>query len=181
MEWGMMKERCFLWMRERDNRLFLWCNHTIRHAVLDRLLKGITHIGSAACTILCMLSVILFAKEPWRDAGWQGLAALAISHVAAVIVKKTFKRQRPYETMSQAAIAISPLKDYSFPSGHTTAVFSTVTPFIFEAVWISYFLLPIAFAVGLSRIYLGVHYPSDCAAGCLIGTVTALLVVAAAG
>lgn len=175
-----MKQRCLMWISERDNRLYLWCNLRIRHAALDRLLKGVTHIGGAAFTILCLLAVIVFARGPWREAGWQGLAALAISHAAAVMVKKTFKRQRPYEAISQASIAIRPLKDYSFPSGHTTAVFSSVIPFVFQAVWMSYLLLPVAFAVGLSRIYLGVHYPSDCAAGCLIGTATALLVVAAA-
>ncbi|QYR19412.1 phosphatase PAP2 family protein [Paenibacillus sp. sptzw28] len=176
-----MKARCYQWLRERDNRMFLWCNHTLSHFVLDRLLRWTTHIGSAACTILCMLGVILFAPEPWRGIGWQGLAALSFSHILAVIVKKKIQRSRPYEAIQGTKILINPLKDYSFPSGHTTAVFSTVTPFLFASDWISYLLLPLAFTVGLSRIYLGVHYPSDCMAGCLIGMATALLIVIVAG
>ncbi|MGV2794782.1 phosphatase PAP2 family protein, partial [Clostridium perfringens] len=77
--------------------------------------------------------------------------------------------------LAQAQIAILPLKDYSFPSGHTTAAFSVAIPFLFVAPGLAQILLPLASIGGLSRIYRGVHYPSDCRAGCFLGSGTARL------
>lgn len=176
-----MKHRYYLWLREYDNRLFLWCNHSLSHPVLDRLLKGLTHLGSAAFTILFSLSIILFSAEPWQRTGWLSLIALTVSHLLAVLIKKTFQRNRPYDVLQQAKLFIHPLKDYSFPSGHTTAAFSTFIPFLFADPGLAGILLPLAFIVGLSRICLGVHYPSDVLAGGLVGTITAILVVLIAG
>lgn len=172
-----MKNRYYLRMREYDNRLFLWCNHRLRNRWLDGFLKKFTHMGSAAFTIGCVLSVILFAEGPWRRTGWLSLIALTVSHLLAVLIKNAFQRVRPYNALAQAQIAILPLKDYSFPSGHTTAAFSVAIPFLFVAPGLAQILLPLASIVGLSRIYLGVHYPSDCLAGCFLGSGTALLVV----
>ncbi|KFM94277.1 phosphatase PAP2 family protein [Paenibacillus macerans] len=176
-----MRYRYYERLREYDNRLFFWCNHKLSHPALDLVLKGITHLGGAAFTIAVTLSVILFAAGPWPKAGWKSLCALALSHLAAVLVKRTFQRTRPYAALRGARISIRPLKDYSFPSGHTTAAFSIAVPFLFTAPGLAQILLPLAFIVGMSRIYLGVHCPSDCLAGGLIGALTALLVVLLAG
>ncbi|MGG6313811.1 phosphatase PAP2 family protein [Paenibacillus macerans] len=176
-----MRHRYFLRLREYDDRLFLWCNHSLSHPVLDRILKGLTHFGSAAFTIAFTISVILLASGPLQRAGWLSLIALTLSHLLAVLIKKRFQRTRPYEALQQARISIHPLKDYSFPSGHTTAAFSAFIPFLFAAPALAQLLLPLACVVGLSRIYLGVHYPSDVLAGGLVGSVTALLVVLFAG
>lgn len=176
-----MRHRYYLRLREYDNRLFLWCNHSLSHPWLDRILKGVTHLGSAAFTIALTISVVVFATGSWQRAGWHSLIALTLSHLLAVLIKKRFQRTRPYEALQNARISIHPLKDYSFPSGHTTAAFSTFIPFLFAAPGLAQVLLPLAFIVGLSRIYLGVHYPSDVLAGGLVGAVAALLVVLSAG
>ncbi|MGV2686250.1 phosphatase PAP2 family protein, partial [Clostridium perfringens] len=70
-----------------------------------------------------------------------------------------------------------PMKDHSFPSGHSTAIFSIITPCLFITPWLSLLLILLALTVSLSRIYLGFHYPSDCLAGCFVGTTSALLIV----
>lgn len=176
-----MKHRYYLRLREYDNRLFLWCNHSLSHPWLDLILKGLTHLGSAAFTIALTISVVVFATGTWQRAGWLSLIALTLSHLLAVVIKKRFQRTRPYEALQDARISIHPLKDYSFPSGHTTAAFSTFIPFLFAAPGLAQVLLPLAIIVGLSRIYLGVHYPSDVLAGGLVGAATALLVVLGAG
>ncbi|MCK8486441.1 phosphatase PAP2 family protein [Paenibacillus sp. MBLB2552] len=176
-----MRHRYYLRLREYDNRLFLWCNHSLSHPWLDRILKGVTHLGSAAFTIALTISVVVFATGSWQQAGWRSLIALTLSHLLAVLIKKRFQRTRPYEALQNARISIHPLKDYSFPSGHTTAAFSTFIPFLFASPGLAQVLLPLAFIVGLSRIYLGVHYPSDVLAGGLVGAATALLVVLSAG
>jgi undecaprenyl-diphosphatase len=160
-----------------DERLFYWCNQKFHHTLLDQFLRLISHLGSAAFTVICTLSIALFAEQPWVSVGWQSFVALSVSHLVAVAVKKKAQRQRPYLVLANANVVIKPLPDHSFPSGHTTAAFSAIVPFLLAAPGIAYLAIPIAVLVGFSRIYLGVHYPSDCIAGFLIGTSVALMVV----
>jgi undecaprenyl-diphosphatase len=61
------------------------------------------------------------------------------------------------------------LKDHSFPSGHTTAVFSVIVPFLLQTPSLAAVLIPLGLSVGISRIYLGLHYPSDVIAGGILG------------
>ncbi|TCZ75249.1 phosphatase PAP2 family protein [Paenibacillus albiflavus] len=171
-----MNNRYYRWLREQDTVLFYKFNHSISHNMLDKILSFMTHLGGATFTILSTLALILFTQEPWRMAGWKSLAALALSHLIVVIVKKTIRRSRPYTVMQQAKIIINPLKDYSFPSGHTNSIFAVVIPIVFIAPLLAIVLIPIALTVGISRIYAGVHYPSDCLIGCLIGTTTATMI-----
>ncbi|PJH69213.1 phosphatase PAP2 family protein, partial [Salmonella enterica subsp. enterica serovar Typhimurium] len=64
----------------------------------------------------------------------------------------------------------NPLQDHSFPSGHTTAIFSVIIPFILLDWMLMFLLLPIGIIVGVSRIYLGLHFPSDVLGGSLLGS-----------
>jgi membrane-associated phospholipid phosphatase len=103
-------------------------------------------------------------------------AASAVTFGISTALKYTISRERPYEKypdISQKMDVISP----SFPSGHTSAAFSTATSISMTYPrW--YFIAPSyawAAAVGYSRMELGVHYPSDVLAGAAIGAGTAFL------
>ena len=110
-----------------------------------------------------------------------GLFAFGIELPLYKLLKSSIRRDRPCETLASIYQRIAPGDQFSFPSGHTAAAFVMAT-------LLSYFLpllaLPVyiwAFFVGFSRIYLGVHYPSDILAGIFIGIVSAssgLIVVA---
>ena len=66
----------------------------------------------------------------------------------------------------------------SFPSGHTTAAFASMVPlFLMGRKRVSWLALVFAFMMGVSRIYLVVHYPSDVLGGLLVGTVAGILAV----
>jgi undecaprenyl-diphosphatase len=95
--------------------------------------------------------------------------SLIISHIPVAISKKMYPRKRPYLSLPDTNIGNNPLKDHSFPSGHTTAIFSIVTPLIFLNPFIGMFLLFAALLVAISRMYLGLHYPSDVLAGIVLG------------
>lgn len=99
--------------------------------------------------------------------------ALAISHLPVAVIKKACRRPRPYIALPGTRTGVKPLKDYSFPSGHSTAIASVVLPFVGAFPMLGAALLPLALLVALSRIYLGLHYPSDCLAGCALGTLAA--------
>lgn len=106
----------------------------------------------------------------------ESVYALSSQFIINLILKYSFHRLRPYETYS----FIVPLKREhtpSFPSGHTSVAFSIATTLSLNfPKW--YFILPAYFYAGLvgySRLYMGVHYPSDILTGAFIGTACSFL------
>ncbi|MCI3920669.1 phosphatase PAP2 family protein [Paenibacillus sp. TRM 82003] len=170
--------RVISWLKTHDQRMFFLVNHKINHALLGMLLSRITHLGGATATIILTLSIWMFAPKSVSTVGMQAFIALALSHIPVAIVKKLYPRLRPYIVLPDARTCNKPLKDHSFPSGHTTAIFSVVAPFVIAFNWLGFILIPVAMVIGMSRMYLGLHYPSDVAAGCVIGCVTASCTVA---
>ncbi|WP_010173048.1 phosphatase PAP2 family protein [Bacillus coahuilensis] len=90
--------------------------------------------------------------------------------------EKIVRRIRPYLFLPDATVHGHPFQDHSFPSGHTTAIFSITVPFMVVEPLLLLFLLPISMMVALSRVVLGVHYPTDTAVGALIGTLSSFVV-----
>jgi undecaprenyl-diphosphatase len=166
------------WLQNRETRMFYWVNQRIQHSFLDIFFSNITHLGGAAATIAISLCISLFGQGVLRTAGFQCLTALTISHLPVAVIKKKYPRLRPYLVLPQTKIGKNPLTDHSFPSGHTTAIFSITVPIIMAMPVLSIGLIPLALIVGLSRIYNGLHYPSDCLVGCFIGTMSAIGTVA---
>ena len=138
--------------------------------MLNLFFSTITHIGGATFTILSTLLIILLTNHQTKMAAYSSALALAVSHIPVQLVKKLFPRKRPYLTIEETKVPLNPLKDHSFPSGHTTAIFSVIIPFVLFIPALSVILIPIGLSVGLSRIYLGLHYPSDVMAGGILGS-----------
>jgi undecaprenyl-diphosphatase len=107
---------------------------------------------------------------------------MAVAGIAAALVSKALKsltvRARPFRAYSAIPLGAVPLDRYSFPSGHTlhAVAFSTVVLATF-AVW-AWILVPFTLAVALSRVVLGLHYPTDVAAGAAVGALLAVLTLA---
>lgn len=166
------------WIREVDQRMFLWCNQRLSSRALDRLFGWITHLGGALFTIICAVSLTWFATGELSRIGLQSLVALAVSHMVALLIKKKVRRDRPFRKLEQVKVGKFPLKDYSFPSGHTTAIFALVTPLMLvSSPTIMLVLIGLAFLVAVSRVYWGYHYPIDCIVGGMVGFLTAVLVM----
>lgn len=166
-------------MHTLDRRLFYWINHKWNHNILGWFLAKITHLGGATFSIIFSLSIYMWAPDPWKTTGLQSMIALTASHIPVAIFKRKLHRLRPYLVLPKANVVPKPLKDHSFPSGHTTAIFSVTVPFMIASPLLSIALLPLAVMIGLSRIYLGLHYPSDVIAGGLVGTTAAAITASA--
>ncbi|WP_334073788.1 MULTISPECIES: phosphatase PAP2 family protein [Paenibacillus] len=161
-----------------DQKLFVGINGRLHRSFLNFWLYYLTHLGGAVFTILATLLIWLAAPEPWNKTGLQAGVALAISHIPVALAKKTYPRVRPYLTLPGTNTFRNPLTDHSFPSGHTTAIFSVTVPFMAAMPVLTFILGPVALIVAVSRIYLGLHYPSDVLAGAVIGSSVAFGTVA---
>ncbi len=97
----------------------------------------------------------------------------------ALVLKTTIDRQRPYETLAEADPLLRASVGNSLPSGHAATSFAgaIVLGYLFRRALPG--LLALAALVAVSRIYVGVHYPSDVLAGAALGAAVALAVVAA--
>lgn len=96
--------------------------------------------------------------------------ALAVERPLYWILKNTCRRRRPPEAMPSFCSVIQASDRFSFPSGHTAAAFLLVTLLLLVYGPAALPLYLWAGAVGLSRVVLGVHFPSDIAAGAILGS-----------
>lgn len=163
------------WLHERECTLFQWVNNKCRDSILSKYFITVTHFGGATGSIASCLLLILFATGSLRTAAIQSLLALAISHIPVQISKKIYPRKRPYQVLPNTITISKLLKDHSFPSGHTTAIFSVITPLLIWNPLLAVLLIPLSLTVAISRMYLGLHYPSDVFAGIFLGVGCGLL------
>ncbi|MGD8345104.1 MAG: phosphatase PAP2 family protein [Desulfobacterales bacterium] len=141
--------------------------------LISAVMPWISHSGNGY--YYPAIPLIFYFIEP-RIAGAFFLCALlafALELPLYKILKQKIKRHRPCEVLSGVHQRISPSDRFSFPSGHTAAAFVIAT---LIAHFFPILTVPVsiwAMLVGVSRIYLGVHYPTDIIAGLVIGILCA--------
>jgi undecaprenyl-diphosphatase len=157
--------------------------HTLASPAVTTFMQAITMLGSAqALTIVVLVSAaILTLRRAWVEA--LGLiAASAGAGLLDAILKVWFHRQRP-----SVEWALARESTFSFPSGHamlSLVVYGMILYLILRLshlflldVAASLIALPLILGIGVSRVYLGVHYPSDILAGYLAGAIWLLAVI----
>lgn len=136
---------------------------------------SVTVFNIAAPVGVFTAGLIKHDKQLEKDAAYMA-GAFILSSVVTNVTKQIVKRNRPYQDYP-VITKLSSGGGYSFPSGHTSAAFTTATSLsLYFPKW--YVIVPAylwAGSVGYSRIYQGVHYPTDVLAGAVIGAGSAWL------
>ncbi|WP_026690750.1 phosphatase PAP2 family protein [Alteribacter aurantiacus] len=162
------------WIFSTDRSIFKAINRCKEQTHYHFSMGLLTHLGGAVITVTLAVSLLIVSTPEWRGVAIQSALALIISHLIVTTLKKSLKRARPYLVVGDSYVIRNPLQDSSFPSGHTTAIFSLFTPYMFYFPGLILILFPLALIVAISRISIGLHYPSDVIAGAALGFTTAL-------
>lgn len=157
-------------MNQFEASIILWIQENLR-GPLDGLWVFITHLGDEGYLWIALGIILLFFKKT-RPIGFTVLLSLLINFIIVnVTLKDLIARPRPFVVNENIVTLISKPSAYrSFPSGHTSGSFS--------AMFALYRWLPkkigipaliLASLIALSRLYVGVHYPTDLLGGVIIG------------
>jgi undecaprenyl-diphosphatase len=157
-------------LRSGEARLCLRINRWGARRAIGRFFGIISRLGDGVFWYCLMAGIALFGG------GWTGLIAAAQMALTGLVaaglyrsLKRWTRRPRPFRTHQEITAHILPLDEFSFPSGHTlhAVTFSLIALAYFP--WLAPLLIPFTLLVAISRVVLGLHYPSDVLAATLIG------------
>lgn len=167
----------FKYLKRLDRIVLDWINVSIRNKTFDKIMPMITAAGNLGI-VWIVISVLLMTKVDYRSLGKMILVALLITTVVGEgIIKNIFRRKRPFYNDEEKELLISRPITYSFPSGHTASSFAVAAVFIKTENSASLVIIALASLIAFSRVYLGVHYPSDVIGGGIVGFFCGILTV----
>jgi len=163
-------------MNQFEASIILWIQENLR-GPLDGVVKFITSLGDGGRVWIAIGIVLLFWKKT-RPIGLTVLISLLFDYLIINMSLKTlFARPRPFVTNDAITPLVGGISAYrSFPSGHSGGAFaamSAIYRWVPKKIGIP--ALVLASLVALSRLYVGVHYPTDIIAGCIIGFICSYL------
>ena len=155
-----------------DSSILLWIQDHLRADIVTPIMKVITHMGDkGAFWILVTLALLIYPNRRGRRLGaFCALAMVTGLLVTNLIIKNWVARIRPYELIQGLECIVARADDFSFPSGHTTNSLA--------CAWVLFRKAPkkwgvpalvLAILISLSRLDVGIHYPTDVLGGAVIG------------
>lgn len=151
-----------------------------RTPFMNKAMEGISFSAYIASPTIPIGLISIGLATNNNDATIGGLqigAGILLSTATTIAMKELFQRPRPYDSHPDMLHPLGSESSYSFPSGHTSSAFATATSLSlqFQKWYITAPAFLWAAIVGYSRMYLGVHYPSDVVIGMIVGITTAYL------
>lgn len=153
-----------------DTKIFYWLfNVTAKRDC--RWVKLVSKSGDGYVYLLLGIALWVFEPEHGVIFIYSALLAYALELPLYLVLKNLFKRQRPCDIFFNFSSHIKPADKFSLPSGHTAAAFLMAS--LLASFYPSFALFAYLWAslIGMSRVLLGVHYPSDIFAGASLGLV----------
>ena len=138
-----------------------------RNPFMDSLMPAVTSLGDAGF-LWILLGLALLCSRKYRRTGAAVLLSLAADLVICnLLLKNMVARVRPCDLNPAVQLLIARPSDFSFPSGHTAAAFTSVFSLYRENNWLWKPVLVLAAVIAFSRMYLYVHFPTDILEMCI--------------
>lgn len=167
------EQKSFTRFDKHEVALCLYANRVVHLLPVRHFFAFISRLGNGVFWYVMLASLpVVYGIEAVLPTLHIGAVALA-GVVVYKLIKSRLIRERPFIALPDIICASPPLDRYSFPSGHAlhAVSFSILILYFFPALgWI---VLPFSIFVLLSRVILGLHYPSDVLAGAAIGSMLA--------
>lgn len=155
---------------ELDGKILLWIQNNLRSDLMNTIEKFVTNLGPFIAAAMVLMVII----PKTRRLGIMTYVSYLITGILANnVLKHLVERVRPYEVVDGLTSVIGAMSSTSFPSGHSACSFAIATVIFLETkkkVGIPALIL--AAMMASSRLYLGVHYPTDVLAGITVGVLS---------
>jgi 4-amino-4-deoxy-L-arabinose transferase-like glycosyltransferase len=162
---------------EIDTLLFFFINTQLANTLFDVAMPFIT--GKSYLLYLPLFACLVFKEQRKALVALMlGVVSLMLADWAGHMLKDVIERARPCRALEGVRLLVGCGKAHSMPSNHAVVAFAFILPFfrMFKNR-VRYLFLTVALLVGFSRVYVGVHYPSDVVAGAVLGIFIALSVL----
>lgn len=162
-----------------DKAVFYFFNRAIANPFLDGFMPFVTDAKHWTVPIaLIYLYLILFGGKKGRITALLVVVILLFTdQIVNFVIKPLVGRERPCFTLEHVRLLIHQPHSRSFPSSHAANMASMAALFAVQYRKYAAWFVSVALVIGVSRMYVGVHYPSDVAAGFAVGALFALAIV----
>ncbi|MBQ8857340.1 MAG: phosphatase PAP2 family protein [Lachnospiraceae bacterium] len=153
-----------------DGGFLLFLQESVRNSILNNIMIFITSLGDGGFIWIAATIALLIPKKTRKVGLMSAVALLGSLIINNNIIKNLVQRPRPFVTFTDLQIIIPTPSEFSFPSGHTSSSFAAAAVFyrhLPKKLGVPSVIL--AGLIGFSRLYVGVHYPTDVIAGAIMG------------
>lgn len=159
-----------------DASVFTFFNRRGQRPIwLDHTMRSITEFGNGIVTLAIAVALYFFDGH---DLAYEFIFGTLVLWLIVEILKVMIRRSRPFTKLTGVRVVGTRARGHSFPSGHTSQAFYTATiivNYFHTGPGAAFLLYFVALLVGITRMYMGMHYPRDVLAGAILGTCWGLI------
>lgn len=158
-------------LKQLDLSIFYFINHTLSCGVLDIFFSFITNVRHwFPVYVIALLYLVIKGGRKGRIAALLVLLLVAATdQLGAKVIKEIFQRLRPCNALPDVLTPLGCTGTFSFPSNHALNNFAVGFFFLLLYPKTKWYLVTVASLIAISRVYLGLHYPSDILGGAILG------------